>query len=325
MVTFVLQSLGFEVAALNTVQFSNHSAYRQLKGTKTTAKEIQEIWEGLTQSYLTDFDMMLSGYIPGAEAVNEVGAIARELKSKASKVLGSFFWALDPVMGDEGRLYVNEDVIPAYKILLKDADLVLPNQFEAELLTGIKIDSLTALVSAMHILHKTYATPHVVITSVSIETSPRLLSTIGSTMKSDSSPRLFKIEFPRIDSFFSGTGDMFAALSLVRFREEVMYADLSQEQSWVSPDHVSATDLPLAKAVEKVIGSMQAVLKDTKRARDKTLEDMAEVLEKSSEKDRHLIKTKAAEMRLVRNVDKLKAPQVKYFAQVLEGASLQMK
>ena len=35
-------------------------------------------------------------------------------------------------MGDEGRLYVNEDVVPVYKRLLKDADLILPNQFELE-------------------------------------------------------------------------------------------------------------------------------------------------------------------------------------------------
>jgi len=35
-------------------------------------------------------------------------------------------------MGDEGRLYVSEAVVPAYKNLLRDADLVLPNQFEAQ-------------------------------------------------------------------------------------------------------------------------------------------------------------------------------------------------
>lgn len=39
---------------------------------------------------------------------------------------------LDPVMGDQGKLYVNEDVVPVYKNLLHDADLILPNQFEAE-------------------------------------------------------------------------------------------------------------------------------------------------------------------------------------------------
>lgn len=35
-------------------------------------------------------------------------------------------------MGDEGRIYVDEDVIPAYRGLLRDADLILPNQFELE-------------------------------------------------------------------------------------------------------------------------------------------------------------------------------------------------
>lgn len=35
-------------------------------------------------------------------------------------------------MGDEGKIYVSEEVVPAYKSLLRDADLILPNQFEAE-------------------------------------------------------------------------------------------------------------------------------------------------------------------------------------------------
>lgn len=39
---------------------------------------------------------------------------------------------LDPVMGDDGRLYVPEDEVPAYRSLLRHADLILPNQFEAE-------------------------------------------------------------------------------------------------------------------------------------------------------------------------------------------------
>ena len=75
---------------------------------------------------------MLSGYIPGAEAVNAVGKIGIELKEKAKKDPGSFFWVLDPVMGDNGKIYVAEDVVPAYKSLIHYADLILPNQFEAE-------------------------------------------------------------------------------------------------------------------------------------------------------------------------------------------------
>lgn len=78
--------------------------------------------------------MMLSGYIPGPEAVAAVGRIGKELREKslAESSPGGFFWVLDPVMGDNGRLYVAEEVVPAYQALVAYADLILPNQFEAE-------------------------------------------------------------------------------------------------------------------------------------------------------------------------------------------------
>jgi len=37
--------------------------------------------------------MMLSGYISSAEAIEEVGKIARELKFKSTTKPGSFFWS----------------------------------------------------------------------------------------------------------------------------------------------------------------------------------------------------------------------------------------
>lgn len=45
-------------------------------------------------------------------------------------------------MGDNGELYVPESLIPIYQNeILPLSDIVTPNQFEAELLTGIKINS----------------------------------------------------------------------------------------------------------------------------------------------------------------------------------------
>jgi pyridoxine kinase len=110
----------------------NHTGYKQWRGSRVSAEEITELYEGLKLSYLDDFDMMLTGYIPGAPAVEAVGKIAKELKEKSAASSGSFFWVLDPVMGDNGRLYVADDVVPAYKALIPYADLILPNQFEAE-------------------------------------------------------------------------------------------------------------------------------------------------------------------------------------------------
>ena len=72
----------------------NHTGYKQWKGTKTSPEEISELYAGLKQSFLTDFDIMLTGYAPSAEAVNAIGAIARDLKLKASTRVGSFFWGM---------------------------------------------------------------------------------------------------------------------------------------------------------------------------------------------------------------------------------------
>ncbi|KAB8266450.1 Ribokinase-like protein [Aspergillus minisclerotigenes] len=332
MATLVMQLLGCDVAALNTVHFSNHTGYRQFKGTRATAEQITELYEGLCQSHLTDFDVMLSGYAPSAAAVEAVGAIGMDLQRKAEKNPGSFFWVLDPVMGDQGRLYVNNDVVPAYKKIIPHADLILPNQFEAETLSGMKISSLSTLAEAITAIHATYNVPHIIITSVDLSkftqssspqtTPPDSLTVIGSTTRSDGSPRLFRIDVPALDCYFSGTGDMFAALIVARLREAVFAADpqLRTTKSWVSPDDVAATELPLARATVQVLASMHCVLEKTMEARDAELRaaDIRgdELLgEEERLKREHLRKSKAAEVRLVRNVQYLREPTVVFQAQ----------
>lgn len=149
------------------------------------------------------------------------------------------------------------------------------------------------------------------------------ISVVGSTARADGSPRLFKIDVPAIDCFFSGTGDMLAALTVARLREAVSNSAVTGTKSWVSPDDVEALELPLAKAVEKVLGSMQAVLQKTKMARDEALKGMEGPLgildkESDSEKRLHLRKTKATEVRLVRNLEDLRNPKVQYRAEALD-------
>jgi pyridoxine kinase len=70
----------------------NHTAYKQVKGTKTTAQELEQLYEGLRQSSLTNFDVLLTGYVPSAEAVRSVGKIGRDIKFNAGTRPGSFFW-----------------------------------------------------------------------------------------------------------------------------------------------------------------------------------------------------------------------------------------
>lgn len=314
-----MQSLGCDVAALNTVQFSNHTGYRQWKGTRVSAEEITDLYEGLRQSYLDDFDMMLSGYIPGAAAVEAVGRIAEDLKEKAKGRPGSFFWVLDPVMGDNGNLYVAQDVVPAYKRLIDHADLILPNQFEAELLSDVKIIDIASLERAIQVIHERYGVPHIIITSVAVphpDQPPHSLSIVGSSMTSDRRARSFKIVFPAIDCYFSGTGDMFSALMAVRMREAaVATPGLSGTRSWLSGDEVGAAELPLARAAEKVLASMNEVLDKTcramraeiERAKDEAVEGLSG---EEAKKRLHLLQSRAAELRLVRNLESLRSPVV---------------
>ena len=182
--------------------------------------------------------------------------------------------------------------------------------------------SFRSLCDAVEKLHKGYHVPHVVVTSVHFDASSSLLSVVGSTARADGSPRLFKIDVPKIDCAFVGTGDMFAALTVARLRQTVNDAGLQGKKSWVSPDDVEAIDLPLAKAAEKVLGSMQTILQKTKEARDEALAGMGGPLgalekEKDSEKKMNLRRTKAAEVRVVRNLADLKETVVRFHAEPL--------
>lgn len=102
----------------------------------------------------------------------------------------------------------------------------------------------------------------------------------------------------------------------------------------MSGDEVAAVELPLAKACEKVLSSMQTVLEKTAKASDEVMSkyDGENSGKKGSvgmgmdgvegggleEKKRHLAKTKATEIRVVRNVADLRCPQVRFRAKAVE-------
>ena len=179
---------------------------------------------------------------------------------------------------------------------------------------------------ALEKLHKEYQIPHVVVTSIRDPISPGTISIIGSTARSDFSSRIFKISVPSIDCFFSGTGDMFAGLTVVRLREAIANSGLLGRKSWISPDEVSATSLPLAQAIEKVLGSMQAVLEKTKQTRDKELQTLGGPMgvlerERGSDKKLKLRMSKAAEVRIVRCLEDLRNPAKEFKAIGLQDNS----
>ncbi|KAG2011990.1 bud site selection protein 16, variant 2 [Coprinopsis cinerea AmutBmut pab1-1] len=177
---------------------------------------------------------LLTGYIPGAEALTAVEKLASKLKH----VRPNMIYLLDPVMGDAGRLYVAADVIPVYRNMLPLATIITPNWFEVEVLTEVKLKDFASVQRALAILHKRYHVPDVVISSIPAthwlwESLPSaikppsdsgfllcLSSSVPDTHSPSDSNSLSVVHaqvVPLIPGYFSGVGDLFAALLLGHF------------------------------------------------------------------------------------------------------------
>ncbi|XP_029315495.1 pyridoxal kinase-like [Cottoperca gobio] len=214
--TFPLQVLGFEVDSINSVQFSNHTGYAHWKGQVLTADELNVLYEGIMLNKVNRYDYILTGYSRDTSFLKTVVDIIQELK----KANPGLVYVCDPVMGDQGAMYVPEYLLPVYRDkVVPLADILTPNQFEAELLTGRKITTEEDAVEVMDLLHK-MGPETVVLTSTDLPSKcgDQFLVALGSQkiVKPDGTKTNQKIcmDIPKVDAVFVGTGDLFAAMLL---------------------------------------------------------------------------------------------------------------
>jgi len=74
----------------------------------------------------------LTGYIGNPLFLRQVGHILKKLRQANPGLV----YVCDPVMGDNGQLYVPKELLPVYRDeIIPLADIITPNQFEVELLT----------------------------------------------------------------------------------------------------------------------------------------------------------------------------------------------
>ena len=144
---FPLQRMGFEVWPVNTVHFSNHTGYGQWRGTVLPAEDVAGIVRGIEElGVLGDCDAVLSGYI-GDASLGEVvvGAVGR-VKEHNPKAI----YCCDPVIGDAGRGFFVRSGIPEFikEVAVPAADVITPNQFELEFLTGMEVGDLNDALGA---------------------------------------------------------------------------------------------------------------------------------------------------------------------------------
>jgi pyridoxine kinase len=213
--TLLLQRLGHEVWAVDTVCFSNHPGYGRYGGRVTPAEEIAALAAGLEAiGAYAACAAVASGYL--GSAAN--GAAMLEAVARVKRANPKAFYVCDPVMGDRNHgLYVSVELPRFFKeVALPKADLATPNAFELEELTGRPVRSLEEGVRAADEL-RALGPATVVVTGIEIE---RSMATVAVSLEG-----AWAVKTPRLRYGAFGTGDAFAALLLGRMLNGVPLPD----------------------------------------------------------------------------------------------------
>ncbi len=206
---FPLQRLGREVWPVMTVHFSNHTGYGAWRGPLLSAADVADVITGIEErGVLPGCDAVLSGY-QGAE---DVGAVILDAVGKVKAANPEAIYCCDPVMGDVGRGMFVRSGIPEFMrdSVVPAADVVTPNHFELDFLTGRTSASVEELVEAVDALRA--AGPDIVlVTSAVTEDTPE-----GSLdLVAVSAHGAWRTRTPRLGISPNGAGDVTSAVFLV--------------------------------------------------------------------------------------------------------------
>ncbi|XP_051564522.1 pyridoxal (pyridoxine, vitamin B6) kinase a isoform X2 [Myxocyprinus asiaticus] len=205
-----------QILGVLAVSLSRYSGYEHWKGQVLTAEELHVLYEGIKLNNVNHYDYVLTGYTRDDTFLHMVVDIVQELKRANPNLV----YVCDPVLGDNGAMYVPENLLPIYRDkVVPAADIITPNQFEAELLTGRTICTEKDAIDVMNLLHS--KGPDTVVITSSDLPSPvgdQYLVALGSQkrVRPDGTKvtQQIRMDIPKVDAVFVGTGDLFAAMLL---------------------------------------------------------------------------------------------------------------
>jgi pyridoxine kinase len=208
---FPMQRLGVDVWPIHTVQFSNHTGYGAWKGRVFDGPAIEELVAGIAErGVLPRCDGVLSGYMGSADIGTAILSAVARVRAENPNAL----YCCDPVIGDVGRGVFVRPGIPEFmrEKAVPCADIVTPNQFELEQLSGIETTTLDAVKEAVAAVHK--LGPKVVLVT-SLETRETPANSID--LLAGEGGQFWRVRTPRLSLQVNGAGDAIAALFFVHY------------------------------------------------------------------------------------------------------------
>lgn len=208
---FILERMGHPVWAAPTVVFSNHLGHKTVTGRVLPAAEVRELIDGLRQlGVLGKANAILTGYLGAPETAALVAEVVAEVKAQNPEAL----FICDPVIGDQGTMYVKPALAAALSdILVPIADVLSPNVYELGHLTGREVRSRAQAVEALHALAARTSARVVIGTGIPDPDHPEELAVLALNRAHghDAGP-VAMTTTRRHPIFASGTGDAFTAL-----------------------------------------------------------------------------------------------------------------
>jgi pyridoxine kinase len=248
----VLERLGHDVWPLDTVAFSNHPAHGTFRGRIVPATEVAALVQGLdARGVFGRCDAILSGYLGEAATAQVVADAVARMRAAHSGTL----FCCDPVIGEVGRgVYVGEGIPEAFRDqLVPLADVVTPNPFELELLTGVAPTTLDTARAAARVL-SALGPGLVVATGLRLADAPGELAVLAATRD-----EAWLVRHPRRAVRVWGTGDAFAALFLGAYlgRRDALaaleHAVAALDAVLAVAETTDADELPLVVAQEALV------------------------------------------------------------------------
>ena len=196
----ILSAAGVETAIIPSAVLSTHTYNFKGFTFNDLSKDIPNILNHHKKEGLK-FDAVYSGYLGSVDIMPMV------LRMVEDELLPNGIFVLDPVMGDNGKLYpiFNQEYVEGMKTLVAKADILLPNITEASFLTGIEYKDKydEAYIKSLLDGLKKLGAKTIVLTGVSYKEG------MTGVVVYDDKYRYF--EHQKIAKSYHGTGDVYAS------------------------------------------------------------------------------------------------------------------
>jgi len=199
---FALETLGHPVWALPTVLLPWHPGHGPATRSVIPQADFSAMVDDLCAApWLDEVGAVLSGYLGRPEQAADIGRLVDAVRARNDDTL----YLCDPVIGDEGGLYVPTETAAAIRDeLVPRASIATPNRYELQWLQGGDLDDVPAMLRAAG----TLGPWRVLVTS-----APAMMSgSTGNVMLTGS--RALMAEHREIPNPPNGLGDLTAAVFL---------------------------------------------------------------------------------------------------------------